>query len=320
MIAIVKKIIQFAVVTHNADNTVKSICDILNVGPLKVWDFKNPAIFDTTVGKQSQPWTMKLAFGWLSNMQFEIIEPTSGNSLYKVYLDKNKQAGIQHLLIDRGTISYPDMKKKLADVGMPIHNEAKTNVAVKIGFLTLPPLPMFLAKSMSTIFGYTSTLDTLKTVIETSKYPPGIKPRQGIKMGVPTYWSEGDKQNFEQLPENSLITDIEGFIILVKNIEEVKPHYQKLFGNSTSPASNELFYPLETNFVNVIQPESGTVYEKIMNERGEGIQILVATSRQKSKEKNDAIFLQKGFEVINLDETTTLFTHGNMPFQIVIKL
>jgi hypothetical protein len=316
----IKKIIQFAVVTPNTDDTVKILCDTLNLGPLKVWDFKHPAIFDTIIGNQPKPWTMKLAFGWLSNMQFEIIEPTSGYSLYKEYLDRYKQAGVQHLLIDRGSVSYPEMKKQLAGLGMPISNEAKTNVAVKIGFLTLPPLPMFLAKSMSTIFGYTSTLNTLKTVIETSKYPPGIEPRKGIRMGVPSYWSPGDKINFEQLPQNSLITDIEGFIVLVKNSNDAKLYYEKLFGNSSSKVTNELFYKLETNFLRVIQPEKGSAFETVLNERGEGVQILVATPRQKTKAKNDEVFKQKGFDVITINDATTLFTKKKMPFQILINL
>jgi hypothetical protein len=317
---IIKNVIQFAVVTPNTDDTVKTLCDSLNLGPLKVWDFKHPGIFDTTINNQEQPWTMKLAFGWLGNMQFEVIEPTSGKTLYQEYLDKWKHQGVQHLLIDRGDVSYSDMKAALAQVGTPVVNEAKSNVAVKIGPFTLPPLPMFLAKSMSTVFGYTATLDTLKMVIETSKYPPGVSPRDGIRMGVPTYWSAGDKNNFEQLPENSLITDIEGFIVLVKNINEVEPHYEKLFGASTATSANELFYQLEHNFVQIIQPETLSAYQIILNERGEGIQVLVASPRQKTQQDNEEIFRQKGFDIINIDSHNTLFTKDEMPFQIQIKL
>jgi hypothetical protein len=81
---LIKKIIQFAVVSPNTDETVKLLCDTLNLSPLKVWDFKHPAIFATTIDKESNSWSMKLAFGWLGNMQFEIIEPTSSQSLYQV--------------------------------------------------------------------------------------------------------------------------------------------------------------------------------------------------------------------------------------------
>jgi hypothetical protein len=316
----ITKIIQFAVVTPNADDSIKTICQSLNLGPLKVWDFKHPAIFDTTINDQNKPWSMKLAFGWLGEMQFEIIEPTGGQSLYQDYLDKWQHAGVQHVLIDRGSISYPKMKELLAAAGSPVINEAKTNVAVKLGPFTLPPLPMFLAKSMATVFGYTSTLDSLKMVIETSKYPPGVEPREGIKMGVPSYWSEGDQDNFEKLPNNSLITDIIGFVVLVKNIDAVKPHYAKLFGNSVAPKSNELYFKLETNFVHVIQSEKGSTYEIIVNDRGEGIQILVALPRQKSKLTNDEVFRQKGFTIIDIDNENTLFTRSDMPFQIQIKL
>jgi hypothetical protein len=320
MAPIIRKIVQFAVVTPDADKTVKVLTDTLNLGPLKVWDFKYPAIFDTSINGKPQPWTMKLAFGWISTMQFEIIEPTGGNSLYREYLDTWKHAGVQHVLVDRGAVSYPRMKELLANAGMPVANEAKTNVAVKIGPFTLPPLPMFLARSMSTIFGYTSTLNSLKVVIETSKYPPGIKPRDGIRMGVPTYWSAGDRKAFEQLPSNSLITDVEGFIVLVKNINEVQPHYEKLFGSPASLNNEILHYKLESGFVSVMQPVKGSAYDKILKERGEGIQILVATPRGKEKQQNDNAFKQKGFALVNLDNAGTLYTHPDMPFQILISL
>jgi hypothetical protein len=75
------------------------------------------------------------------------------------------------------------MKKQFAAMNIPIVNEAKSNVGVKVGPFTFPALPTFLAKSMSTVFGYADTLETLKTVVEISKYPPGIEPRKGIRMG-----------------------------------------------------------------------------------------------------------------------------------------
>lgn len=317
---IIKKVIQFAVVTPNTDETVTVICETLNLGPLKVWDFKHPAIFDTTIKGNSKLWTMKLAFGWLGNMQFEVIQPTEGPSLYKEYLDKWKRAGLQHLLIDRGETSYPKMKELLGSAGATITNEAKTNVAIKLGPFILPPLPMFLAKSMSTVFGYTSTLDTLKMVIETSQYPPGVKPRQGVRMGVPTYWSAGEKSNFEELPTNSLITDVNGFIVLVKNLNEIKPHYIKLFGDPKFSTANELLFQLADNFVRVVQPNAGSPYEKVLHERGEGLQIIEAKPRSLDSERNNEVFSQKGFESLAISLTETLFTHSKLPFQVQIKL
>jgi Glyoxalase/Bleomycin resistance protein/Dioxygenase superfamily len=315
---IVKDIIQFAVVTPNTDTTVKNLCNLLNLGPLKVWDFKHPAIFDTTINDAQSPWTMKLAFGWLGNMQFEVIQPTGGDTLYQQYLTKWGHQGVQHVLIERGATSYNDMKKQLADAKTPIVNEAKSNVAVKIGPFTLPPLPMFLAKSMSTVFGYTNTLDTLKLVIETSKYPTGVKPRDGIRMGVPSYWSAGDQKNFETLPSNSLITNVKGFVVLVKNIDEAKPHYTNLFGASSAESSNKLMYALENNYLRVIQPIDKKAYVDILNTRGEGLQIIECTPRFKTKAENDKVFSQKGFEVITISDSSTLYVHDDMPFQILI--
>jgi hypothetical protein len=316
-----KEVIQFAIVTSNTDEIAQLISATLNLGPLKVWDFRHPQIFDTTINNEAKAWTMKLAFGWIGNMQFEVIEPRDGQSLYKKYLDKYTDAGIQHLLLDRGKLSYTDMKQHFVDIEMPIVNEAKTNVAVKLGPFTLPPLPMFLAKSMSTIFGYADTLETLKTVIEISKYPPGIAPRKGIRMGVPSYWSNGSADNFEHLPSNSLIIDVEGFIVLVENINEVKQHYQKLFGKPSNQTFNELMYQSKRGFIKVVQPSvEDSAYANILETKGEGVRILVATPRAKTKVKNDENFRSKNFEVNNLTKEETLYTHAKLPFQVQINL
>jgi methylmalonyl-CoA/ethylmalonyl-CoA epimerase len=94
----ITKITQFAIVTPNCDDTVLQMQEALNLGPLKIWDFKYPGIFDTTIDGKPAAWTMKLAFGWLGGMQFEVIEPTSGATLYQEFLNRTKEAGVQHLL------------------------------------------------------------------------------------------------------------------------------------------------------------------------------------------------------------------------------
>jgi hypothetical protein len=262
---------------------------------------------------------MKLGFGWIADMQFEVIEPTSGRSLYREYLEKWQQAGIQHLLVDRGKTGYADMKNQLSAAGYAIHNEAKSNVAVKLGPFTFPALPMFLAKSMSTVFGYTNTLDNMKLVMETSKYPPGIEPRQGIRMGVPSYWtSNANKDNFEALPADSLITKVNGFIVLVKDFNAAFPHYKTWFGVPVKTTNNSATFQLDSVFITLIQPESGTGYTEIMQHKGEGLQILNADARNQNKDINEANFKEKGFSVMEKKAQSTLFYKKEMPFQIEI--
>jgi hypothetical protein len=319
MTKLINNIIQFAVVTPDADKTMLEIQQSLNLGPQKVWDFQYPAIFDTTVGEKDEKWTMKLGFGWIDTMQFEVIEPTSGQSLYRQYLDKWQQAGIQHLLVDRGKTGYADMKNQLSAAGYAIHNEAKSNVAVKLGPFTFPALPMFLAKSMSTVFGYTNTLDSMKLVMETSKYPPGIEPRSGIRMGVPSYWtSNANKDNFETLPTDSLITKVNGFVILVKDFKSALPHYKTWFGVPSETTINRATFQLDSVFITLVQPESGTGYAEIMQQKGEGLQIINADARNSNKDVREADFKQKGFSVVEKTAQRVLFYKKEMPFQIEI--
>jgi hypothetical protein len=240
--------------------------------------------------------------------------------LYREYLTKWQQAGIQHLLVDRAKTDYPDMKTQLSAAGYPIHNEAKSNVAVKLGPFTFPALPMFLAKSMSTVFGYTNTLDSMKLVMETSKYPPGIDPRKGIRMGVASYWTNNaNKDNFETLPADSLITKVNGFIILVKDFKTTVPHYKKWFGAPSETTNNSATFQLDTVFITLIQPEQGTGYAEIMQNKGEGLQIINADARNQNKDNNEVDFKKKGFSVVEKTFKTALFYKNEMPFQIEIN-
>jgi Glyoxalase/Bleomycin resistance protein/Dioxygenase superfamily len=314
---IIKDIMQFAIVSDNADKTTQNICQTLNLGPLKVWDFGYPNIFDTTIGGVSSQWDMKLAFGWIGEMQFEIIEPKAGNSLYKEFLTKNKKPGIQHLLIDMQNIKYEDIKEQLNQAGFPIFNEAKSNVPIKLGPFIIPPLPLSFVRSSATTFGYTNTLEPLKVVMEISKYPPGFQPRQAIRMGVPTYWSPGNQKNFETLPADSLITSVEGFVVLVKDLQITLKEYKKLYGEPVQVSKNEALFQLESNFVKLVQPEQSSHLNNILSAQGEGFKILSIKPRELNTKKNLEIFLNKGFEIINMSESSILFTHLDLPFGLI---
>jgi hypothetical protein len=139
-------------------------------------------------------------------------------------------------------------------------------------------------------------------------------------MGVPSYWSDGDQKHFEQLPEDSLITGIEGFIVLVNDLNAATPYYQKVFGDITESGDGEVTFSLLDTFVRVVQPSDDSPYKKILAEKGEGVRILVATPRHTSKEKNTEVFRHKGFEVIELAKNRILCTDTIMPFHVEITL
>lgn len=333
--SILNNIVQFAVITADADGTVKQIQDALNLGPFKVWDFTFPALFDTTVNGKSEQWTMKLAFGWIGDMQIEVIQPTTQNSLYSKYLNIYGRPGIQHLFIDRAGMSYADKKKQLeTQGGLIIGNEAKSNVAIQMGLLTLPPLPMFLAKNASTTFAYTDSFDTLKLSLEVSMYPPGIQPRQGIRMGVPSYWSDGNKQNFETLPIDSLITGVNSFKILVKSIADTLPHYQKLChdrlevkeetmrdsltGSVISFKSSKM--ELSASTLELIEPLVPSAYSNILDRRGEGCRIITATVRDTSADTVIENFKKKNFSLAAQTTRELLFDNDEFPFAVQVLI
>jgi hypothetical protein len=332
-------ITQLAVVTPHLDDTIRRLRKSFNLGAFKVWVFHPPALFDTTYLGKPEAWRMKLAVGWVGDMQLELIQPEGGQNLYQSYLDWKGRAGLQHFLINRGDQSYGGMKDQLAEIGFPIVQEGRTNVPLRFAGITFPPLPTFLAKKWATTFGYTDTFETLKISLETSRFPPGISPRLGLRLGVPDYWIGEDRGSFEQLPEGSLLTGISKLYVLVEEIDGVVAAYQKLraetlesFETTVTDLESGLSYQIKLAFINLrstqivlLQPmDEGSFFASLLAERGEGGQILGATSRDNDLEVVLRRFQEKGYQMalsIRIGEQRlTYFYDPGAPFAVEIAL
>ncbi len=94
---------QICVVTHDLDTMVQRYADELGIGPWWVNEYKAPDLFDTTYRGQAQPYSMRLALAWTGALNWEIIQPLEGPSIYRDYLERN-QEGIQHVGIMLGDL------------------------------------------------------------------------------------------------------------------------------------------------------------------------------------------------------------------------
>lgn len=82
------------VVVRDRDEAIRRYADSLGIGPFRAFEADFP---DTLVrGVPAPTPTLRIAFGNLGVILFEIIEPSEGPSIHREFLEKNGE-GIQHI-------------------------------------------------------------------------------------------------------------------------------------------------------------------------------------------------------------------------------
>ncbi len=91
-----RKIIQLAHVVRDINKAMEKYYEIFNIGPWAVYTFTPPVLRECTFqGKPSDArWVLALA--WLGDIQFELMQPLSGESVYTRFLEK-KGEGFHHI-------------------------------------------------------------------------------------------------------------------------------------------------------------------------------------------------------------------------------
>ena len=225
---LVSGITQICLVVNDFEKRVGELSGRFGIGPFKCWNFNPPHILHTTFRGEKVLWTMKLGMAWVGNFQLEVIQPEKGPSLYKEYLAIHGE-GAHHLLVSTGSIGFDQAIERMVSAGYPVGQEAMINIPVKIGPLTLPPLPSWLANFLAPKIAYMETEAALKTVLELSKLPPRLF-RFGIKRGKPDYWIPANRRDFDAVLPNHFINRISHIGIVTHDLDQLIHNYEKSMG------------------------------------------------------------------------------------------
>jgi methylmalonyl-CoA/ethylmalonyl-CoA epimerase len=109
-----KDINQFAIVVSNMDDAIAKLKKTLEMGPWEIYFCKPPNHKDTYVRGKPVFYTHKFALTWLNALQpveFEIVEPLEGPSVYKEFLQAGKDGMLHHVM--RLYSSMDDVKREL---------------------------------------------------------------------------------------------------------------------------------------------------------------------------------------------------------------
>jgi hypothetical protein len=274
---------QVCTVTRDFDATIQLLTEKWGIGPFKCWELKAPALFNTTFRGKESEWSMRLGVALVGRMQWEVIQPLDGASLYAEHLEKHGD-GIHHILLETAG-SHADALARVE-----LAQSAMLNLPLKLGALTVPAAPKVLANSLSTQFGYADTHDQLGTTLELAKFPPGISRALGLRIGKADFVVPSDGRITDSLP-NSFIDRVEklGFIVddlnaTVRNWADrfgVGPWHIVELGPESIGEINLQFRAraawamVGSTLFEVIQPIAGdTPHSRLLKQKGPGLHYL----------------------------------------------
>lgn len=108
-----RRIHQLAFVTSDLRRSMTAWVETLGIGPWEVYSFNQDNVSELRVGGRviSEPFSFLVAFTTVGDMQFEIIQPISGPTIYQDYIDRRGE-GFHHV---KEKIDDAQMERTLAD-------------------------------------------------------------------------------------------------------------------------------------------------------------------------------------------------------------
>jgi methylmalonyl-CoA/ethylmalonyl-CoA epimerase len=148
----VKKVLQIGIVVKDLQKAMDMYWNIFGIGPWHIVTFQPPALHNTIVRGQSVPFTMKLALAQAGDIQWELIQPLTGQSIYQEFLDQ-KGGGLHHIACDVGDFDQAVAALQQQGIGVLMSGQMPTDS-----------------------FAYLDTEKVLGTVIEIYNRPANFNP------------------------------------------------------------------------------------------------------------------------------------------------
>ncbi len=273
---LVSGLVQVCIVAENMEETVSSLAENFGIGPWKCWDYKPPKILQTHRNGRPVEWTLKLAVAWIGDIQLEVIQPTSGPTVYREYIEANNE-GIQHLLVESKT-GYTDAIRAFESMGFPVIQGARINPPLLLSGITLPALPAFLAEKFAMQFVYHGTETAFGTVLELAKTPFRLSFRLGVKLGKPDFTVEPGRKSLS-------IQKINRVGIMVRNLDDAKKSWEAV---GLGPWENETWADRRVSVsqlppvkLELVEPTGDGVYRSLMDTHGPGVRYLGISGAEK---------------------------------------
>ena len=176
---------QVCVVVRDLDGALETMTTKAGIGPFKTWTLQSPWVWRTTYRGRRVRWSMRLGLAYVGGIQWEVIQPADGPTLYGDYIGRYGD-GLHHLLIS------PRGSRHRAVARLAAHGAAHAQSAVVLKAAQVGPVPLAIPSALTPLagarFGYADTFDDLGAYLELVSYPFGLPGRLATRLGKPDRW------------------------------------------------------------------------------------------------------------------------------------
>jgi methylmalonyl-CoA/ethylmalonyl-CoA epimerase len=109
------KIVEVCLVTEDHQRTMEGLVR-LGIGPFRVYMFSQESVTGQTYRGDPTEFSLRVCFATNNGLTFEIMEPISGRSIIREYLDQHGE-GIHHIAFDCDGLPWDRRLKMFADRG-----------------------------------------------------------------------------------------------------------------------------------------------------------------------------------------------------------
>jgi len=141
-------ITQIAVVVHDLRKTMELYHKTLGWGPWSVYEHKPPRLHDTVLRGTPTHYTMLCAETHVGPVDFEIIQPLEGPSIYKEWLETHGE-GVHHIACMKMGSDAAALLQQFEEMGMQPMMEGSIGETIRYFYLDTEPMLKFVLESGS---------------------------------------------------------------------------------------------------------------------------------------------------------------------------
>jgi len=142
------RITQIAVVVEDLRKTMETYHSVMGWGPWSVYEHKPPVLHHTEVRGKKVPYTMLGAEAHCDPVDFEILQPLEGPSIYKEFL-KEKGEGLHHVSV---VSPSDDVHRALSDFerhGVGVLMSGRLGDGIEFYYMDTEPTLKMVAETVS---------------------------------------------------------------------------------------------------------------------------------------------------------------------------
>jgi methylmalonyl-CoA/ethylmalonyl-CoA epimerase len=142
------RITQVAVVVRDLQKTMESYTEIMGWQPWSVYEHKSPILHDTILHGKPATFSMLGAEVHCNPIDFEILQPLEGPSIYKEFLEE-KGEGIHHVAVVNSTEDVDAALANFKKNGVEVTMEGRLGENIRFYYLDTDPVLKMTAETVS---------------------------------------------------------------------------------------------------------------------------------------------------------------------------